>query len=182
MTKTVRLAVILACTAALSFHLTADTLFTTTLLGSLETPPNASPATGTAMVDFITASNDLTYSVTFSNLEAGATLAHIHFGAPGVAGPVILPLTLDGAAGSSSGTFSGTLTAADFMPSPSNGLNTFQDAINALFAGEMYINVHSSVFPAGEIRGQLESVPEPAIWSLVGLALVLTSAWRRRRH
>jgi hypothetical protein len=50
MTKTVRLAVILAGTAALSVHLAADTLLTTTLLGSRETPPNASPATGTAMV------------------------------------------------------------------------------------------------------------------------------------
>jgi hypothetical protein len=94
MTRTVRLAVILAGTAALSVHLAADTLLTTTLLGSRETPPNASPATGTAMVDYITASNDLMYSVTFSNLEAGASLAHIHVGTPGVAGPVILPLNL----------------------------------------------------------------------------------------
>lgn len=182
MTKTVRLAVILAGTAALSFHLTADTLFTTTLLGSLETPPNTSPATGTAMVDFVTASNDLTYSVTFSNLEAGAALAHIHFGAPGVAGPVILPLNLDGAAGSTSGSFSGILTASDFMPSPANGLNVFQDVINALFAGNMYVNVHSSLFPAGEIRGQLEAVPEPAAWALLGLALIATSVLRRRKR
>ncbi|HEY7307368.1 MAG TPA: CHRD domain-containing protein [Bryobacteraceae bacterium] len=180
MNKPARLALILAGTAALSLPMAADTLFTTTLSGALETPPTGSPATGTAMVDYITASNDLTYSVTFSNLEAGATVAHIHVGAPGVPGPVILPLNLNGAAGSTSGTFSGTLTAADLTPG--DGINTFQDAINALFAGNTYVNVHSSLFPAGEIRGQLGAVPEPGTWGLLGLALALTTAFGRRRR
>jgi hypothetical protein len=52
------------------------------------------------------------------------------------------------------------------MPSPAKELNAFQDTINALLAGNMYVNVHSPLFLAGEIRGQLEAVPEPATWGV----------------
>jgi len=80
------------------------------------------------------------------------TAAHIHVGPPGVNGPVIFDLF-------TGGTFPSTLvvnlTAADLQPRPAEGINTFQDAVNAILAGNTYFNVHTVANPAGEIRGQI---------------------------
>src|SRR5207249_387416 len=79
----------------------------------------------------------------------GSTGVHIHgLAGPGVAAPIIIALTLD-QPGATTGTFSGsgTLTAAQ---------------ITGMENGQTYVNVHSNVFPSGEIRGQLFLVPEPS--------------------
>jgi hypothetical protein len=39
--------------------------------------------------------------------------------------------------------------------------------VMALLAGETYINIHTSMFPNGEIRGFLGAVPEPATWAMM---------------
>ena len=54
--------------------------------------------------------------------------------------------------------------------------------IAGLNSGLAYANIHNSVFPGGEIRGQLAAVPEPATWGMTGLALagVLLAGLRRR--
>jgi hypothetical protein len=51
-----------------------------------------------------------------------------------------------------------TLTSADFTADAANGINTFSDAVNAILAGNTYINVHTQQFPDGEIRGQFAAV------------------------
>lgn len=144
-----------------------------TLTGSQEVPPHTTPGTGTARVtvDDVNDSNPNTnlfaWDVTFSNLTSNMTDAHFHGPAtPGANAPVLVPITssLLGAK-STSGELKGsaTIDAAGFRQ---------------LAAGLWYANVHSVMFPGGEIRGQITgsapsgSVPEPSSMALLGLALV----------
>src|SRR3954447_16168784 len=164
------------CATVLTFSpaATAATItFTTTMLAANETPPNPSPATGTATVVFDTVAQNLTYSVTYANLSAAATAGHIHAGAVGVAGPIILPF--DPNPTGTSGSVSGVFTAASLTNNSTSGINTFTDLFNAAMANELYANIHNSNYPAGEIRGQLAEVtqttPEPTTMALLGAGL-----------
>ena len=114
--------------------------FTASLTGAQETPPNASPATGSSTVTINETGTMITVNLSFSGLTTAATAAHIHVGAPGVAGPIIIPLT--GFPNATSGTYSNT-----FAITPTQ--------VSQLRSGSLYVNVHSSTFPGGEIRGQL---------------------------
>ena len=110
-------------------------LFTATLTGPQETPPNNSTATGRATLLLSPDEKTARVSLTFSGLSSGQTDAHIHGPAgPGVSAPAIFPLPLGQVSD-----FQITLTSSQV-----------QDLKNGLF----YINVHSSTFPTGEIRGQ----------------------------
>jgi hypothetical protein len=95
-------------------------------------------------------------SGSYSGLLGGATASHIHGpAAPGVPAGVLIPLTLTVPGGTAGGlTGSGTLSAANVT-----------DMLNGL----LYVNVHSSVFTSGEIRGQLYEVPEPACLELLAI-------------
>jgi hypothetical protein len=89
----------------------------------------------------------VTYLVRYSGLSGPVAAAHIHTGAVGVSGGVILPLV----AGPSPMT--GTLTAANFAAS--GPVTTFAEAVAAIRAGTTYFNVHTAAHPGGEIRGQI---------------------------
>lgn len=175
---------ILASLVALGFLSSAaraDFIATATLSGSEETPPNASAGLGFATLVYESASDSLVYSVTFAGLSAPLAAAHIHIGPAGVAGPIIFPFS--GVPSDTSGTFAGILTAADLTPRP--GASTFAEALAAIQAGDTYINLHTSNFPGGEIRGQLQQVlvvPEPTGLALLGFggAAVGAIALRRR--
>lgn len=150
----------------------------------LKSPPHVTPAFGSAEVKFIAATDELDVSVTFNNLSLPATAAHIHFGGETVRGPVILPFPSFPTA--TDGTYNKILTAADLLPYPGGGINTFADAVNAIETGNTYVNIHDANFPGGEIRGQLvlSIVPEPA--SLISLAIgggtILGLGWLLRRR
>ena len=77
-------------------------------------------------------------SITYSGVAA--TAAHIHTGAAGKNGPVIVPMTKSGDNGFT------------FAP----GAKLSEDQMKAFKAGDLYINVHSAANPGGEIRGQLK--------------------------
>ncbi len=110
-------------------------LFTATLTGPQETPPNNSTATGRATLLLSPDEKTARVSLTFAGLSSGQTDAHIHGPAvAGVSAPAIFPLPLGQLSD-----FSITLTAAQV-----------QDLKNGL----LYVNVHSSNFTTGEIRGQ----------------------------
>jgi len=110
-------------------------LFTATLTGSQETPPNNSTATGRATLLLSPDEKTARVSLTFAGLSSGQTDAHIHGPAtPGVSAPAIFPLPLG--------------QVSDFAIALTS--SQVQDLKNGLF----YINVHSSNFPTGEIRGQ----------------------------
>lgn len=127
------------------FNLDLTLTRSTTLSGANETPANASTATGTGTFSFDPYTLELRGGVVVSGITG--TGAHIHMADAGVAGPIIIPLVLgaDGAWVVPPGTF---LTAAQF---------------NAFRNGGLYVNVHSTAFPSGEIRGQI-----PADGSITG--------------
>jgi CHRD domain len=109
------------------------------LTGAQEVPPNASTATGRGMIVFDSTTRDVLIAYTTHNV-AGASVAHIHTGAPGVSGPANV-ITLNAAG-----------TSAYTAPHPTT-LTT--QNVTDLTAGNTYFNVHSPTFAAGEIRGQI---------------------------
>jgi hypothetical protein len=158
-----------ALLCSLAVATAAITNFEINLTGSQETPPNSSLATGSGTASFDSTANTITLDVSFTGLSAPATASHIHVAPPGVAGPVILSFVPYTPAA-----FSGQI-APDALPFPA-------DNIADLLAGNTYFNIHDSVFPGGEIRGQLVPVPEPAVYAcLFGLGLLGFAACRRFR-
>jgi hypothetical protein len=129
------LAVLLAACSSLfmSNALAADLKLT----GDQEVPANASTAVGTGTIT-VAADGSVSGSVTAPTLQAMA--AHIHVGAAGVNGPVIIPLT-----GGPGGVWS--------VP-PDAKLNAEQ--LSAYKAGNLYVNVHTAEHKGGEIRAQIK--------------------------
>lgn len=142
--------------------------FEALLDGLQEVGPNASPGTGTANLFLDDVSGDWTLTGSFSALLGVTTLSHIHGAAPpGVNAGVVVALT------PTLGVTSGTLSGAGTFTAPQ-----MADLQNGLY----YVNVHTDLFPGGEIRGQLGLVPEPGSIALLGIGVagLLGFAWRRR--
>ena len=134
MKKTLMLVATLAALAATPA--VAEILFEATLTGSNEVPPNPSGAYGVASLIVNDAVTEGFYTVNFAGLEGGAqTGAHFHRAPAGANGPVVLPLAL------------GSPLAGFWELTP-------EDA-EALLLGSIYVNIHTQVYPGGEIRGQL---------------------------
>jgi predicted lipoprotein with Yx(FWY)xxD motif len=123
------------------------------LAGFQENPPVDTTATGKGLVVISADASTITYLVSYSGLSGTASAAHIHTGAIGANGGVILPL----AVGPSP--MVGTLTAANF--SASGPVTTFAEAVTAIRAGTTYFNIHTAAHPGGEIRGQIGATVVP---------------------
>ena len=113
-----------------------DIMFTAKLTGAAETPPAALNSTGLFQARLNPASGQLCYTLTSQNLDM-LTMAHIHAGAVGVAGPPVVVLLASAP--------SETCMSVD------------KDVAAKLIANpaDYYVNVHTSQFPKGAIRGQL---------------------------
>ncbi|CAN5604286.1 hypothetical protein BH23BAC1_BH23BAC1_09480 [soil metagenome] len=91
-------------------------------------------------------------------------MVHIHVAPVGENGPVVVWLYPEGPPpqlipGRSNGILAtGIITAADILQPPQYPNFTYEDLISAMRAGNTYVNVHTSQFPAGEIRGQIRAV------------------------
>ncbi|HYM35369.1 MAG TPA: CHRD domain-containing protein, partial [Steroidobacteraceae bacterium] len=152
--------------------------YTATLSGGGENPPNGSPATGFALVTLNDVTDLLTVNETFSGLTAPASAAHIHCCAgPGTNAGVVLNFVGQGfPVGSTSGSFTHTFNLTTDLIGIS--LSAF---LTNLDLGTAYANIHDANFPAGEIRGQLTRVPEPATLLIFCLGVGLLGLVRRKQ-
>ena len=138
--------------------------------------------TGSATATFDDATNVLSFSATFSGLSGLTTQAHFHcctaLPFSGNAGVAVDSPSLPIPLGVSAGTFSAVLDlddASNFNPAfitasgglVSQAISRFVDGLNN---GQVYLNIHTSTFLGGEIRGFMR-VPEPATAALTLLAL-----------
>lgn len=131
--------------------LDAEQTYTISLTQAQEVPtPKTTTASGSA--EIIVFPESIEFQV-FGASMTGITMAHIHSGAPGVVGPVVVTLFLPSApTGAVNGMFaSGTFTAGN-LPA---GV-TLASLKTLLLSGNSYVNVHTSVNPTGEIRGQIK--------------------------
>lgn len=174
----------------------ADQLvFTATLTGAQEVPPTGSPGIGSALVTIDTVTNLMTVNVSFAGLLSPTTIAHIHCcaGPGGIAIPATTVPSFPGfPVGVTTGTFLQTFDltlASSFNPAfitASGGTVASAQAafITGLLNGQAYFNIHTQQFPGGEIRGQLQAVPEPATLLLLasGMLGVAGALRKRRKH
>ena len=137
------------------------------LTGYQETPALSTPGHGEfhAVVD--QSAQKIRYRLTFDDLESDVTQAHIHFENPTNPGLIVVFLCSNlgnGPAGTQAcpaagGTITGTITPADVTAgAAAQGIaaGEFQEFVRAIRAGATYVNVHSTMRPAGEIRAQLD--------------------------
>ena len=189
-------ALAVVCAFALASAANAATVnFTATLDGASERPdPVDTPATGTATAQL---NGDaglwvLTYEITYEGLSGPATVGHIH----DAINPEPTPPFTD--------RFGAPVHDLDSLESPIQGDWSYTDLaqpltdahVENLLAGRFYINIHSDLYPNGEIRGQLLAVdeppqppgnggviplPAPLLLGLVGLGAAGLGAWKRQR-
>ena len=192
----------LACLllSALSHAATIST--TTTLAGANENPANGSTATGSSFVVLDTTTHQLRVAASFSGLSANTTAAHIHCCTSPPAN-VGVATTMPAFAGFPLGVTSGsfdqtydTAQASTWNPAfvtNNGGTTAGAEAALAvgLAAGQAYVNVHTSTYPAGEIRGFLVpqvspvagTIPTLSEWGLIALVLLLgIAAWTVTRR
>ena len=143
------------------------TQFFATIDGDQEVPPSGSPATGTLTGSYDAGANVFSFSWSVMDLMGTPSSpgAHIHSAPFGENGPVVFGFSNpDGTWG-----LTGSAVWTDLSSTH----------VDALFSENLYVNFHTDMFPAGELRGQIMVVPTPGVLGLAGLACI--GAARRRR-
>jgi len=179
--------------AALTNSHAQTEVFFATLNGPSEDTPNNSPGTGFATVTLDLALMTMRIEVNFTGLTGTTTASHIHgptaSAFTGAAGVMTTTPTFAGfPLGVTSGTYDNTLDltqASSFNPSFVTAQGSVGQAASTLIAaieqGKAYLNIHSSTFGGGEIRGFL-AVPEPTTLSLVLAGSIgIVAAARRKK-
>jgi hypothetical protein len=132
----------------------AETEFAATLSGSEEVPPVTTQASGSAELGLNDDASELSYRVSVAGIDK-VTVAHLHLAPDGVNGPVVVTLYNAAAGGAVDGVLAeGTVDAAD-LSGPLAG-KTIADLVDEISSGQVYVNVHTTDYPGGEIRGQAE--------------------------
>jgi hypothetical protein len=142
------------------------------MIGYLEPPSISTTASGSFEATIDDANQEINWTLSYANPEGTVTQAHIHFGQRSVNGGISVFLCSNlgnGPAGTqpcppAPATISGTIRPADVSPpipataaARAQGIDTgeFAELVNAIRAGRTYANVHSTKFPGGEVRGQI---------------------------
>jgi CHRD domain/PEP-CTERM motif len=165
------------------------------LLGTSENPSNASPGTGFATVIIDTVAQTMDVDVIFSGLLGPDTASLIHcctaspgIGNAGVATPTFAGFPL----GVTSGSYNNDSNLLDltlgssynsaFVAAQGGTVAGAEAALLAgLAAGDAYLNIHTTLFPGGEIEGFLVVTPEPATLLMAGATLAGLAILRRKR-
>jgi hypothetical protein len=143
------------------------------LIGYEEVPAVSTTGNGQFHARISNDESQIQWELTYSDLEGSVQQAHIHIGNLGVNGGISVFLCTNlgnGPAGTQPcpappATISGTILAADVSPNipatqgaRNQGLNTgeINELIQAMRAGATYVNVHSTTWPGGEIRSQID--------------------------
>lgn len=168
--------------------------YSVTLNGPNEGGTNSSPGTGSASVQYDDFLHTLHLDLTFSGLQGTTTASHIHAptavagtGTAGVA--TTTPYFAGFPIGVTSGSFVTTLDLtsassynASYVTANGGTPATAEAALAlAMASDKAYLNIHSSVYGGGEIRGFLVAVPEPSGAALLGFGGVIL-AWAARRR
>jgi hypothetical protein len=146
---------------ALAASADGDTRFHADLVGTEEVP--AIFAAGSATLDMRVRDNDtrIEFQLTYADLTAPPSAAHVHFGQRGVSGGVSFFFCGGGGKplcpASTSGTITGTVVAADVVGPAGQGIapGNLAAILQMIRAGLGYANMHTPLHPAGEIRGQV---------------------------
>ena len=156
-------AVIVALAACGGSSSAPATHFASTLSAANESPATTSSGTATASytvigsVGYTNTGANISYAITFNGLTTPASAAQIQVGAAGTNGTAAISLTPPAPAGTS-GTITGTFSAANIQAASGGGVNvgagSMDDLLAAMRAGNTYTNITTSGSVNGEIRGQ----------------------------
>ena len=135
--------------------------FTAHLTGSQEVPPATTNAVGQAKFQVSKDGQSVSFKLIVANLN-DVRMAHIHIAPAGVNGPVAVwlypaapPMLL--IPGTTNGILAdGSFTKSNFVAAGPLGGMEISDLVEALKAGDAYVNVHTNAYPGGEIRGQIK--------------------------
>ena len=156
--RTLAITALLICSGSFSAW-ARDRHFRATLNTFEETP--AIVGTGTGHLSLTLHDNGtMDFELTFSGLTGPASAAHIHIGQRAVAGNVTIFFCGGGgrpACPGASGTVTGTITANDVLPVPTQGIDAgdLDAVLRGMRAGVTYGNMHTAAHGGGEIRGQI---------------------------
>ncbi len=136
------------------------------LHGFQEVPSISSDAEGSFRARISPGEDQIAYELSYHDLQGDVLQAHIHFGQRGVNGGVSVFLCQTATSADptdlaptcpASGSVQGVLQAANVIGPAGQGLSAGElaELIDAIRGGLAYVNVHSTAFPAGEVRGQL---------------------------
>jgi large exoprotein involved in heme utilization and adhesion len=131
-----------------------------TLRGFQEVPAISTEAVG--LFAAFVSDDAIAYTLTYSDLEGGTVIAaHIHLGQFSVNGAIVIHFCGTGgkpACPTPPAVLTATATAADVVAQAGQGIaaGDIHAVVRALRAGKTYVNVHTSAYPGGEIRGQIE--------------------------
>ena len=184
---------------SLAFGLTSAkaTVFQYTVNLDGPTEGNASLGTGSGTVNYDNILHTLAVNVTFTGLtvagSTGTTASHIHAAtANPFTGTAGVATTTPTFAGFPNGVYSGSYSSVLDLTLSSSYNPTYVTAnggttasaeaalASAMASGRAYWNIHTSLFPGGEIRGFLVAVPEPSSMALAGLGALAWVRWNRR--
>jgi hypothetical protein len=155
-----------ACAALAIPALASDVMVGAELQGFQEVPSVSSKASARLRVRINSDGGFADYKLTYSGLQGQVQQAHIHFAQSAVNGPIVIWLcgtaNIPGPDGTptcpQSGTVTGHITSASVLASPTTQqlpAGGLAQMITAMTGGAAYANVHTTLSPGGEIRGQI---------------------------